>query len=176
MSEAGGETKTIAQAYENDVALPIAEQEALEEWSLHMHRCGYPTQFDILQSIVEYVLSLEIGNGGTLNVLAISSSEPSTAVECRDGSGNLIGSFLVLVGKAWYKRFLSLHPALSAIYSRCLDNRCALNNDPRIIREYFGIPKEVIAEFKNQDQGHGQERVSSWVGTAFSEDGRQLIG
>jgi hypothetical protein len=95
-----------------------------------MYCWGYPTQYDILRSMVEYVLSLKIGNGGILNVLAISSSEPTTAVECRDGSGNLIGSFLVLVGKTWYKRFLSWHPALSAIYCQSLNNRCTLNNDP----------------------------------------------
>ena len=47
-----------------------------------------------------------------------------------------------------YKRFLSRHPALLAMYSRPLDNSCALNNDPRIIREYFGIPKGVAVEFK----------------------------
>jgi hypothetical protein len=34
------------------------------------------------------------------------------------------------------------------MHSRSLDNSCALNNDPRIIREYLGTPKEVIAEFK----------------------------
>jgi hypothetical protein len=35
------------------------------------------------------------------------------------------------------------------MYSRSLDNSCALNKDPRIIREYFGIPKGVTAEFKS---------------------------
>ena len=35
--QAGGETKTRSQAHENDVVLTIAEEEALEDWSLHMH-------------------------------------------------------------------------------------------------------------------------------------------
>jgi hypothetical protein len=98
--------------------------------------------------MVEYVLSLKIGNGGILNVRAITSFEPTTAVECRDRSGNLSSSNLELVGKTWYTQFLSRHPTLSAMYSRSLDNSRALNNDPRIICDYFGIPKEVIAEFK----------------------------
>jgi len=34
------------------------------------------------------------------------------------------------------------------MYSRSLDNSRALHNDPRIVREYFWILKEVIAEFK----------------------------
>jgi len=38
--------------------------------------------------------------------------DPTTAVERRDRSGNLIGPNLELVGKTWYKRFLSRHPAL----------------------------------------------------------------
>jgi hypothetical protein len=64
---------------------------------------------------------------------------------------------------------------ISDINSRSLDNRCALNNDQRIIREYFGIPKEATVEFKDQDQAReyprrGKERVSSWVDTTSSED------
>jgi hypothetical protein len=113
--------------------------------------------------MVEYVLSLKIGNGGILNVLAISSFEPTTAVECRDRSGNLISSNLELVGKTWYKRFLSRYPALSAMHSRSPDNSCTLNN-PRIIREYFGIPKEVIVEFKIEPETTTWTRKDFFLG------------
>ena len=100
--QAGGETKTRAQAYENDMVSTIAEEKALEQWCLHMHRWGYPTWFDILRSMVEYVLSLKIGNGGILNALTLSSLEPTTTVECRGHSGNLIGSNLGLLSRTWY--------------------------------------------------------------------------
>ena len=74
--------------------------------------------------------------------------DPNTTVERRDRVGNLIGPNLDIIGKNWYKRFLSRHPALSAMYSRSLDNSRALNNDPKIIRHYFQILKEAIGEFK----------------------------
>jgi len=147
--QAGGETKTRSQAHENDMVLTIAEEEALEEWCLHMHRWGYPTRLELLRSMACAIVedrqrrNLECASDFFLRTL-----DPTTAVERRDRSGNLIGPNLELVGKTWYKRFLSRHPALSAMYSRSLDNSRALNNDPRIIREYFRILKEVIAEFK----------------------------
>jgi hypothetical protein len=96
--------------------------------------------------------------------IAISSFEPTTVVGCRDHSGNLISSNLELVGKTWYKRFLSRHPALSAMYSRSPDNSCALNNDPRIIRKYFGTPKEVIAEFKIEPEATTWTRKGFFLG------------
>jgi len=69
-----------------------------------------------------------------------------TAVERRDRRGNLIGPNLDLVGKN--KRFLSRYPALSAMYSRSLENSRALNNDPRTVRKYFRVLKKTIDEFK----------------------------
>jgi hypothetical protein len=45
---AGGETKARSEAHENDMTLTITEEEALEEWCLHMHRWGYPTWLDLL--------------------------------------------------------------------------------------------------------------------------------
>ena len=63
------------------------------------------------------MLPLKIGNGGILNVLYsvffFRTLDPTTAVERRDRSGNLIGPNLELVGKTWYNRFLSRHPALT---------------------------------------------------------------
>jgi len=50
---ASGEIKTRSEAHENDMTLTIAEEEALEEWYLHMHHWGYPTRLDLLRSIVE---------------------------------------------------------------------------------------------------------------------------
>jgi len=48
---ADGEIKPRSQAHENDMTLTIAEEEALDEWCLHMHRWGYPTWLDLLQSV-----------------------------------------------------------------------------------------------------------------------------
>ena len=48
---ASGETKTQSEAHENDMTLTIGEEEALEEWCLHMHRWGYPTRLDLLRSM-----------------------------------------------------------------------------------------------------------------------------
>jgi hypothetical protein len=74
--------------------------------------------------------------------------DPLLAVTRWDRHGNLLGLNLNLIGKNWYKRFLSRHLGLSAMYSRSLDNSRALNNDPKIIREYFRVLKQAIQEFK----------------------------
>jgi hypothetical protein len=103
----------------------------------------------------------------------------TTALERRGRSGNLIAPNLDLVGKTWYKPFLSRHPALSAMYSRSLDNSRALNNDPRIIREYFRILKEVTAEFNiRPDNIYNMDEKGflSWVNTTSGEGSRRRIG
>jgi len=94
---ADGEIKTRSEAHENDMTLTIAEEEAPEEWFLHMHRRGYPTRLDLLRSMACAI-----------------------AVLRHDRSGNLIGPNLDLVGKKWYRRFLSRRPVLSTMYSRGL--------------------------------------------------------
>ena len=152
---ASGETtgKTQSEAHKNNMTLTIGEEEALEEWCLHMHRWGYPTRLDLLRSMACAIVedrerrNLECAGDFFLRML-----DPMTAVERRDRSRNLIGPDLDLVGKNWYKRFLSRHPALSAMYSRSLDNSRALNNNPRIIREYFQVLKTAIDEFKIKPQ------------------------
>jgi hypothetical protein len=48
---ASEEFKSRSEAHENDMTLTITEEEALEEWCLHMHRWGYPTRLDLLRSM-----------------------------------------------------------------------------------------------------------------------------
>jgi malonyl CoA-acyl carrier protein transacylase len=103
-----------------------------------MHRWGYPTRLDLLRSMACAIVedrkrrNLECASDFFDRML-----DPLTEVIRQDWHGNLLGPNLDLIAKNWYKRFLSRHPALSAIYSRSLDNSRALDNDPKIIREYF---------------------------------------
>ena len=109
---AGGETKTRSEAHENDITLAIGEEEALEEWCLHMHRWGYPTRLNLLRIMACAIVedrerrNLECAGDFFLRML-----DPMAAVERRNQTRNLIGPDLDLVGKNWYKRFLSRHPA-----------------------------------------------------------------
>lgn len=53
-----------------------------------------------------------------------------------------------LVGKNWHKPFLARHPALKSMYSRALDNERAVNNDPKILAEYFYLLNETLVKCK----------------------------
>ena len=52
------------------------------------------------------------------------------------------------IGCNWHKRFLSRHPAFKPVYSRALDDNCAMNNNPGTITEYFNVLKSTVEEFK----------------------------
>jgi hypothetical protein len=121
---ASGEIKTRSEAHENDMTLTlliIAEEEALEEWNLHMHRWGYPTRFDLLRSMAcAIVEDRERRNIECASDFFHRMLDLLTAVIRRDRHGNLLGPNLDLIGKNWYERFLSRYPAISAMYSRPL--------------------------------------------------------
>jgi hypothetical protein len=89
------------------MTLTIAEEEALEEWCLHMHR-------DIRYGLASYEVWCAIveDRGGILNARRpfYVNAELMTAVQRLDTSN------LDFIGKNWYKRFVSRHLVLSAMY------------------------------------------------------------
>lgn len=56
-------------------------------------------------------------------------------------------SLLPKMGQNWYKRFIGRHPDLSLIYSRKLDQSRAMNNNPKILWEFFELLKSVVEKY-----------------------------
>ena len=65
-----------------------------------------------------------------------------------DTEGKIKAPDISCIGYHWHKRFLSRHPTLKPVYSRALDNDCAMNNNPKTITEYFNVLKSTMEEFK----------------------------
>jgi hypothetical protein len=76
---------------------------------------GYSIRLGLLRSVVCAIVE---DRGGILNARRpfYVNADLMTAVQRLDRSGNLICPNLDFIGKNWYKRFVSRHPVLSAMY------------------------------------------------------------
>lgn len=106
----GGKIKTRSQAHEKEMVLTVEEEKVLEEWCLqNMHGWGYQIRLDLLRNMACAIVEERERRN--------SESASDFRLRMLDHLNDDVGPNLDLIGKNWYKRFLSRHPAISAMHS-----------------------------------------------------------
>lgn len=116
-----------SQAHHSQQLLSPTDESTLKSWVLQYHAWGYPLRIDMLNDLAQTIRKRRY--------------------EDEHGIDSATPEMLPPIGANWYKRFLGRHKELSLIYSRRLDYTRAMNNNPKILQEFFALYKSVLEEF-----------------------------
>ena len=107
---AGGELQSRSEAHEAEMVLTIAEEAALEEWCLVMHRWGSPVRLDVFRSMAVAILEdCERRNIESAPDFFKQIMDPDLRSLCTslDAKGNIKALDIPRIGRNWHQRFLS---------------------------------------------------------------------